>query len=109
MADKFKQRACIKFCVKFYKLDTETIEMLRAAFQEHLLIQYRFLNCMLVSRPVECHLKTIIIQDPQEKRPENVEKIYKVTHEDYRQIINELCVALLELFMGPAKNIWLQI
>jgi hypothetical protein len=35
MDDKIKKRACIKFCVKFGKSDTEITEMLHEAFGEH--------------------------------------------------------------------------
>jgi hypothetical protein len=35
MDEKFKQRVCIKFCVKLGKSTTETPELLSEAFREH--------------------------------------------------------------------------
>jgi hypothetical protein len=35
MDGKIEQHVCIKFCVKFGKSATETLEMLRKAFGEH--------------------------------------------------------------------------
>jgi hypothetical protein len=35
MDGKIKQRVCIKFCVKFGKSTTKTLEMLCVAFGEH--------------------------------------------------------------------------
>jgi hypothetical protein len=39
MDGKIKQRVCIKFCVKFSKPATETLEILCKAFGEHSLSQ----------------------------------------------------------------------
>jgi hypothetical protein len=35
MDGKIEQRVCLKFCVKFGKSATKTLEMLREAFGEH--------------------------------------------------------------------------
>jgi hypothetical protein len=65
MDGKIEQRACIKFCVKVGKSDTETLEMFSEAFGEHSLSEQWFLNGIHVSRLVECQLKMTNVQDDQ--------------------------------------------
>jgi transposase len=86
MDDKIEQRVCIKFCVKLDKSATETLEMLREAFEEH------SLSRTAVS---EWHSRfkaglASVEDDERSGRPstsktaENVEKIREHIHEDRR-------------------------
>lgn len=63
MADKFEQRAWIKFYFKLGKSPTETFAMLREAFQKHSLNKTQVFGGMPVSKLAEFHLKTITVQD----------------------------------------------
>jgi hypothetical protein len=62
---KLEQCVCIKFCLKLGKSATETLEMLLEAFGEHSLSLTLVFNDIHVSRPVECQLKMMKVQDDQ--------------------------------------------
>jgi hypothetical protein len=65
MDGKIEKSVCPKFCVKIGKFNSESPEMLRDAFGEHSLSWYRVLNCIHISRPVECQLKMTNVQSYQ--------------------------------------------
>lgn len=96
MADKFEQRACIKFCFKLGKSPTETFAMLREAFEEHSLNRTQVFEWYARFKAG----RTSLEDDHRSGRPstsktdENVEKIRQLIHEDRRQTIHDLCTSV---------------
>jgi hypothetical protein len=69
---KIEQRVCIKFCVKFSKSTTDTLEVLHEAFGKKSLSRTAIFNDIHVSRLVECQLKMMNVQE--DHAPENDRK-----------------------------------
>jgi uncharacterized metal-binding protein len=73
MDGKIEQRVCISFCVNLGNSATETLAMLCKAFGEH--------SCFKVCRvSVDQHSGC----PGTSKTTENVEKVWKLVHEDHR-------------------------
>jgi hypothetical protein len=91
MDGKIEQHVCVKFCMKFSKCTTKTLEMLHGAFGEHslaLTAVFEWYSCFKASR--------VSLEDDEcsgrprtSKTTENVEKIQELIHEDHCQTIHE--------------------
>jgi hypothetical protein len=77
MYGKMEQCICITFCLQLSKSSTETLEMLREAFENILYAGQRLINGIHFSRPGECWLKmtNVLGRLSTSKTTESVEKI----------------------------------
>jgi hypothetical protein len=84
MDGKIEELVSIKFCVKLGKSAAETYDMLHEAFGQYSLSHTAALDCIYVSRPVECQLKMMKVQGDQAlaKRKKKLKKILEFVHED---------------------------
>jgi hypothetical protein len=92
MDGKIEQCVCIKFCVKFSKSATITLEMLCGAFREHSLsrtVVFKWHSCFK-ARWVSVEDNKHSGRSSTSKTTEDVEQIWELSHEDHCRTVHEL-------------------